>query len=95
MPKEKLYMICDFSDKKAAEIDGTPNVGVEFMGNCSGRIVSESGDVIARHFSSSYGWLRADLKYQLRKLDPNSYELIDLIGLDVLERFKKGANDAD
>lgn len=73
MTKEKVYMVCD-SEK-------------DFMGNCYGRIVREDGSVIGWHVSSSFSWLRNDLKSKLD--DPEKYEIIDLIGQEVPERFKK------
>jgi len=83
--KEKVYMVCDYTNEKAAEIQGCPNIGVEYMGDCGGRIIRENGEVIGRHHSSSYGWLRHDLQ---RKLDnPENYEVVDLIGLEVPEKF--------
>ena len=82
---EKVYMVCDYTDEKARSIDGCPNVGVEFLGNCGGRILREDGTIIGQHHSSSFGWLRSDLK---RKLDnPDNYEIVDLIGQVVPERF--------
>lgn len=84
---EKVYMVCDYTDDKASSIGGTPNVGVEYMGNCGGRVLKEGGTEIGRHHSSSFGWLRADLKY---KLAGKEYEVIDLIGQPVPDRFKLG-----
>ena len=84
--KEKVYMVCDYTDDKASSMDSAPNIGVEFMGNCSGRILKEDGTKIGGHYSSSFGWLRSDLKYKLD--DPSQYEIIDLIGEEVPERFK-------
>jgi hypothetical protein len=84
---EKVYMVCDYTDDKAASISDAPCIGVEFMGNCGGRIIREDGSVIGSHHSSSFGWLRSDLK---RKLDdPEKYEIIDLIGQPVPEKFKR------
>ncbi len=83
--REKVYMVCDYTDEKASSILGTPNVGVEFMGDCGGRILKEDGTEIGRHHSSSFGWLRNDLRAKLD--DPNKYEIIDLIGQDVPEQF--------
>lgn len=88
--KEKVYMVCDYFDEKAASISGTPNIGVEFMGNCSGRILSEVGEELGYHYSSSFGWLRHDLMSKLD--DPSKYEIIDLIGKEVPEKFKLKAN---
>lgn len=85
---EKVYMVCDYTDVKAASISGSPNVGVEYMGDCGGRILREDGSEIGRHHSSSFGWLRADLKSKLD--DPSKYEVVDLIGSEVPDRFKIG-----
>lgn len=85
--KEKVYMLCDWTDAKAASIDQCLNIGVEHMGNCAGRIVREDGSVIGSHYSSSFGWLRADL---MSKLDDESkYEVIDLVGQSVPARFQQ------
>jgi len=46
MNMEKVYLVCDYTDEKAAKIDCCPNIGVEYMGNCGGRIVREDGTVI-------------------------------------------------
>jgi hypothetical protein len=89
MTMEKVYMVCDYTDNKASSIDGAPNIGVEYMGNCGGRILREDGSEIGRHHSSSFGWLRSDLR---RKLDDLSkYEVVDLIGQQVPERFQRAA----
>jgi hypothetical protein len=82
---EKVYMVCDYADGKAIAIDGTPNVGIEHMGNCVGRILREDGSKIGGHHSSSVGWLRADLLSYLD--DRSNYEVIDLIGQEVPQRF--------
>lgn len=79
-------MVCDYADERAASISGAPNIGVEYMGDCGGRILREDGTEIGRHHSSSYGWLRADLKHKLD--DISKYDIIDLIGKDVPEIFK-------
>jgi hypothetical protein len=81
----KVYMVCDWADAKAASIDGEPNIGVEYMGNCRGRILEEDGTQIGSHSSSSYGWLRSDLKSKIE--DPEECEIVDLIGQPVPERF--------
>ena len=81
----KVYMVCDNTDEKAAAISGCPNVGVEYLGNCSGRILHEDGAEIGRHHSSSFGFLRMDLKSKLD--DSSQYEIVDLIGQDVPARF--------
>ncbi len=83
---EKIYMVCDYSDKKAEAISGSPNIKVEFMGNCSGRILREDGSEIGRHHSSSFGWLRNDLQRKLDNIE--DYEIIDLIGQAVPEKFQ-------
>ena len=71
--KEKVYMVCD-SDK-------------DFTGDCAGLILHADGTVIGWHVSSSFSWLRQDLK---RKLDnPEQYEIIDLIGQEIPEFLKE------
>jgi len=82
---ETVYMVCDYTDEKAAEISEALNVGVEYMGSCGGRILREDGSEIGSHHSSSFGWLRSDLKSKLD--DPSKYEIVDLIGKEVPERF--------
>ena len=84
---EKAYLICDYSDDKASSIPGCPNVGIEYLGNCGGRIIRENGELIGEHHSSTFRFLRADLIGKLD--DSNNYEIIDLIGKEVPERFKK------
>jgi hypothetical protein len=77
-------MVCDWHDGNANM--GAFHIGVEYMGNCSGRILREDGSLIGSHFSSSFGWLRLDLR---EKLDnPDNFEIIDLIGREVPEIFK-------
>lgn len=49
---EKIYMVCDYTDAKASSIQGAPNIGVEYMGNCGGRILHEDGSVIGSHHST-------------------------------------------
>jgi len=84
----KVYFICDYADSKAASINGAPNIGVEYMGDCGGRAILEDGTVIGRHHSSSYGWLRSDLKYHADKyMEGKPYEVIDFIGQETPERF--------
>lgn len=85
--KPKVYMVCDYTDAKASSIDGTPNLGVEYMGNCGGRLLREDSSVIGSHHSSSFGWLRADLRSKLPAID--EFEIVDLIGLDVPDRFRQ------
>ena len=84
---EKVYMVCDYTDSKAASISGAPNIGAEHMGDCGGRILREDGSLIGQHHSSSFGWLRSDLKRHLD--DPSKYEVIDLIGQPVPEKFQR------
>lgn len=81
-------MVCDWHDGKAE--GEAMNVGVEFMGNCTGRILREDGTLIGNHWSSTFGWLRLDLKDKLD--NPENYEIIDLIGQEVPERFKLNTN---
>lgn len=95
---KKVYMVCDYTDEKAESISGCPDIGVEFMGTCVGRILHEDGRLIGSHTSSSFGWLRADLKSKLD--DSSKYEIIDLIGKEVPARFaledsNKGIGDDD
>ena len=82
--KEKVYMVCDWHDGKAE--GGAMNIGVEYMGNCSGRILKEDGTLIGNHHSSTFGWLRNDLKAKLD--DQSEYEIIDLINQEVPEQFR-------
>jgi len=82
--KEKIYMVCDWHDGKAE--GGAMNIGVEYMGNCSGRILKEDGTLIGNHHSSTFGWLRNDLKAKLD--DQSKYEIIDLINQEVPEQFR-------
>lgn len=84
MAKEKVYMVCDWHDGKANH--EARETQIENMGNCMGRILWEDGSEIGHHWSSSFGWLRVDLK---NKLDnPDDYEIIDLIEQEVPDRFK-------
>lgn len=82
--KEKVYMVCDWHDGKAE--GEAMDIGVEYMGNCTGRIIRENGTEIGRHWSSTFGWLRHDLLSKIP--DPSQYEIIDLIGQEVPEQFK-------
>lgn len=84
MNKETVYMVCDYHDGKAE--GGAMNIGVEYMGNCSGRILKEDGTLIGNHHSSTFGWLRNDLKSKLD--DQSKYEIIDLINQEVPEKFR-------
>ena len=77
-------MVCDWHDGKAT--GGAWNIGIEYMGNCSGRILKEDGTEIGRHHSSTFGWLRSDLEDKLD--DPSKYEIIDLIEQEVPEQFR-------
>jgi len=83
---EKVYMVCDKFDDKASKIEDCPNIGIEFMGTCAGRILREDGTEIGRHVSSSFGWLRNDLKLKLG--DQSKYDIVDLIGKPVPEKFR-------
>ena len=83
---EKVYMLSDYFDEKAKSINGAQNIGVQHMGKCGGRIVKEDGTIIGSHHSSSFGWLRADLKSKLD--DQSKYEIIDLIGEPIPDRFQ-------
>ena len=88
MDKPKVFIVCDWFDKKASEC-GAWNVGIEFMGNCTGRILHEDGTEIGRHNSSSFGWLRNDLLRKLKDVGgAEQFEIVDLIGQEVPERFK-------
>ena len=89
MKLEKVYMVCDYADDKAKSIEGAPSIGVEYMGGCGGRILREDGSEIGRHHSSSLGWLRSDLTSKLD--DRSKYEVVDLIGQPVPERFQPTA----
>lgn len=81
--KEKAYLVCDFRE---GDVDcGALNVGVEFMGNCHGRVLTEDGTKIGQHYSSSIGWLRIDLT---RNIDLDIYDIIDLLDQPVPENFK-------
>lgn len=82
--KQKVYMVCDWHDGKA--VGEAWNIGIEYMGNCTGRILNEDGSLIGKHYSSTFGWLRSDLKSKLDDL--NKYEIIDLIGKEIPERFR-------
>lgn len=82
---EKVYMVCDYTCDKAKGMDNAPNIGVEFMGDCGGRMLKEDGTLIGRHHSSSFGWLRNDLKAKLDNAE--EYEIVDLIGQPVPKRF--------
>lgn len=88
MEKEKVYMVCDWHDgKDVTAIGGAWNVGIEHLGDCQGRILREDGSEIGHHHSSTFGWLRSDLKSKLD--NPDNYEIIDLIGEPVPEKFKQ------
>lgn len=86
--KEKVYMVCDWHDGKAK--GEAMNIGVEYMGNCCGRILREDGSLIGNHHSSTFGWLRSDLRHKLD--DPSKYEIIDLIEMEIPDRFKLPTN---
>lgn len=84
MKKEKVYMVCDWNVGNVH--CGAQNIGVEYMGDCSGRILKEDGTLIGQHHSSSFGWLRDDLKSKLD--DETKYEIVDLIEQKVPDKFK-------
>lgn len=89
MEKEKVYLLCD--GYKGNVYCGAANIGIEYMGDCWGRIVKEDGTLIGSHYSSSFGWLRSDL---LNKLDnPENYEVIDFLHFVVPEKFKLTNNE--
>ena len=85
MDKPKLYMVCDF--RKGNYNQGANNIGIEFMGDCGGRLLDEEGKQLGEHWSSSNGWLRKDLRSKVE--NPNDYEFIDLIDEECPIRFKK------
>ena len=85
---EKVYMVCDAHDAMAAKC-GAWETNVENMGSCRGRILREDGTEIGRHSSGSFGWLRLDLQSKLE--DPSKYEIVDLIGQEVPDRFRMSA----
>ena len=84
---KKAYMVCDWHDGKAA--GEAWNIGVEYMGNCRGRILDETGVELGHHHSSTFGWLRVDLS---RKVNEAEYEIVDLIehGPGAFERLVLG-----
>ena len=89
--RPRVYMVCDWTDEKARSMDGCPNVGIEHLGNCAGRILREDGTLIGSHYSSTFGFLRSDLISKLD--DPGAYEIVDLIGKSIPDRFKKELRD--
>ena len=52
--KPKVYMVCDYTDEKAASISGCPDVGVEYLGSCGGRILHENGAEIGVRIRTVY-----------------------------------------
>lgn len=81
----KVYLLCDRADDKALAMDDAPECGVDLLGSCTGRIVTEEGEELGRPLSSTIGWLRSDL---MSKLEPDhGYEIIDLLREEVPERF--------
>ena len=76
----KLFLRCLEADAKAIRIKGCPNVGIEFLGDCYGEAVTESGERINYHTSSTLDWLRSDLMWGV---DKDKYEVVDLIDSDV------------
>lgn len=81
---EKVYMVSDWS--KGPVDRGVEHLGIEHLGDIKGRILKEDGTEIGWHHSSTIGWLREDLKSKLD--NPENYEIIDLIGQEVPEKFK-------
>jgi len=75
--KVKVYLICDHADQKASKIKGCPNIGIEHLGSCWGRIIQEDGRFIGSHSSTTIGWLRHDLISKLR--NPDDWEIVDCI----------------
>lgn len=90
----KVYFVCDRTDEKAASIDGSPGLGVEHLGSCSGRALLEDGTEVHRTQSSTYGWLRSDLtggvaRYaEKNRSSLEDFKCVDLIGQEVPERFR-------
>jgi hypothetical protein len=86
---QKVYLVCAWTDEKAKSIKDAPNIGVEFMGHCLGYTILETGEIIGQHHSSSFGWLREDLKSKVdcyaqnKNIPRDSFEVIDLIGKDI------------
>lgn len=80
---EKVYIVCDYASGNVQV--GAMNIGVEYMGDCGGRILKEDATEIGRHHSSTFGWLRSDLRSKLD--NPSNYEIIDLIGQEVPDKF--------
>lgn len=80
MSKPKLFLRCTSTDRRATMINGCLNVGIEHLGNCTGEIRDENGNVVSAHYSSTLGWLRHDL---LREIDQDQYDVIDMISQDV------------
>lgn len=83
---KRAYMVLDSADEKARTVKGCPNIGVEHLGLCNGRLLDEDGNILGQHTSSTLDFLRSDLKYKLE--NPDDYEIIDLIGQPTPERFK-------
>jgi hypothetical protein len=75
--KEKLYMVCDYVDGKAIVIEGCPNVGVEHLGSCGGRLLREDGTEVGFHHSSTLDFLRSDLRAKVD--NPDDYEFVDCL----------------
>jgi len=78
---KKAYMIVTHVSQDDASTCDTPhNIGVEYMGDCSGVIIDEHGTILGEHHSSNYGWLRMDLK---SKVNEDDYDIIDYIGVNM------------
>jgi len=85
MIKKRLYLRCETADRKAREIKGCPDVGVEHLGMCYGFAITEDRIKINSHTSSTLDFLRSDL---MHGIDKDKYEVIDLIDSDVERMFK-------
>ena len=83
---KKAYMICDTMDDRANS-DDMPRIGIEHLGSCRGRIVDAEGNVLYCQTSSTLGFLRLDLP---RGISLSEYEIVDLIGKDIPEKFRLG-----
>lgn len=81
--KKKVYMVCDWASGNYNQ--GANDIQIEYMGDCYGRLLKEDGSEIDRAISSSFGWLRQDL---VKGHDLSNYEVIDLIGKPVPDKFK-------
>lgn len=69
MVKPKVYMIA---------WSWSSNDG---RGDCQGSLLDSDGNILGSHYSSSFGWLRNDLRCKVS--NPDDYEFVDLIGKEV------------